>query len=95
MRIHPLVRIATQFATAIGGAALANALLGTTVVVTTSWFVLVMAWLIYALYILAAAALGAYAAGKACDALSERSFSGYGESFGSALGGMRGFFSRR
>ncbi len=95
MHIHPLVRIATQFATAIGGAALANALLGTTVVITTSWFVLVMAWLIYALYILAAAALGAYAAGKACDALSERSFEGYGSSVGAGIAKVRGFFSRR
>lgn len=95
MHIHPLVRTVARFAAAIGGAGLANALVGTTVVVTTSWFVFVMAWLCYVLLILAGAALGAYAAGKACDALSERSFEGYGSSVGAGIAKVRGFFSRR
>lgn len=94
MHIHPLARSAARFAASIGGAGLAHALVGTTVVVTTSWFVFIMAWLCYALLILAGAALGYYAAGKACNALSERSFGNYGESVGAGIAKVRGFFSR-
>ena len=95
MSIHPVVRFAAQTLGALGGVALANAVIGTTVVVTTSWLMWLLAYVVYALLL----ALGAYAGfavtRAACNALSDDAFSSYGEKVGSALGSVRNLFSRK
>jgi hypothetical protein len=59
------VRFATMALGAMGGAALVHVMLGTTVVLTTSWLVAVLAYIIWAALYLGAAYAGAKLADKA------------------------------
>lgn len=90
MQVHPLVKIAAQFAGAVGGAALVGALIGTTVVVSTSWFTIVIAWLVYAALLLAGAYAGQAAAARLCDAVSEDAFGRLGTKLGGWYRAARG-----
>lgn len=95
MIVHPVARFAAQTLTALGGVTLAQAIIGTTVVVTTSWLMWLLSYVIYALLL----ALGAYAgvklAGAVCDKLSDSAFEGYGTKIGESLGSVRSFFTRK
>jgi hypothetical protein len=95
MNIHPIVRFASQTLGALGGAALANAIIGTTVVVTTSWLILILAYVVWALLIALGAYVGYRATTAVCDKLSDSAFEGYGNKVGSALGSVRNFFSSK
>lgn len=95
MNIHPIVRFASQTLGALGGAALTNAVLGTSVLVTTSYLMAVLFFVMWALLIALGAYAGMRAAGYACDKLSDSAFEGYGNKVGSALGSVRNFFSSK
>lgn len=75
---HPLVQFVVRAAGAIGGAALANALVGTTVVVTTSWLMVCLAYIVYACMLLAGAAVGEWAAVTVAKKLAPEKFEGCG-----------------
>lgn len=80
------VRMVAQIAGAIGGAALVHSLMGATVVVTTSWLVIVLAWLVWLAMLALGAVAGAYVTGAALT---------HADKLGNLTGRISGFFSSK
>jgi len=95
MNIHPIVRFASQTLGALGGGALASALLGTSTLITTSYLMAVLFFVMYCLLLALGIYAGYCAATYACDKLSDAAFEGYGNKVGSALGSVRNLFTRK
>ena len=95
MTVHPIIRFASQVTGALGGAALTSAVLGTSTLVTTSYLMAVLFFVMYMLLIAAGAYVGYIAATAVCNKLSDSAFEGYGNKLGAGIGSIRNMFTRK
>jgi hypothetical protein len=86
----PVVRSVSQLVGAIGGGALVYALLGTSVLVTTSYLAAALFFIAWALAIALGCAAGAALGGY----LSDKAFGTAGAGIGDGINAVRGWFSR-
>ena len=95
MNKHAIIRFASATLGAIGAGCLLDALLGTTVLVTTSWLTFVLFYVVYVLAFALAMYAGAKAGGWVADKLSTQKFESAGDSVGSALRSVRNMFGSK